>query len=230
MSAAVGDAPLVIFDCDGVLVESELLVVEIEAELLRTVGIELSPLEVAEHFVGLSEVAMNELIRERWGVELTESFLEDKAARIRDAFDTDLRPVEGIGALLTDLGHRRCVASSALPTRIEQSLTLCGLRQHFDDLFSSSMVERGKPAPDLFLHAAATMGVPPERCVVVEDSPFGVEAGRAAGMTVIGFLAGGHGPPSFAGRLAGAGADRIAHTTQELGAVLAQVLRELPAG
>jgi HAD superfamily hydrolase (TIGR01509 family) len=216
--------PLVIFDCDGVLVDSEALVVKIESELLREVGVELTPLEVAAFFVGLSEIDMNRLISERWGVELPPEYLDRKTAAIRDVFDSSLRPVTGMSALLAGLTQARCVASSATPERIRHSLALTGLLKHFEHLFSAAEVEHGKPAPDLFLRAASMLGARPSRCVVVEDSPSGVAAGVAAGMCVIGFTAGGHCPPTHADALRECGAAYVARDATELAACLDQYL------
>jgi HAD superfamily hydrolase (TIGR01509 family) len=223
----VTDEPLVVFDCDGVLVDSEILVVVIESELLREVGIEMTPLEVAATFVGLSEDDMDDLIAKRWGVTLTAELKARKTARIQEAFVTSLRPVAGMPELLAGLTHARCVASSATPERIRQALTLTGLVDHFDHHFSATQVARGKPAPDLFLHAAASLGAQPERCVVIEDSPAGVTAGVAAGMAVIGFTAGGHCPPSHAEVLRTCGATDIAANAADLAACLEQVIARI---
>ncbi|MBW8825758.1 MAG: HAD family hydrolase [Acidobacteria bacterium] len=212
----LGDEPLVIFDCDGVLVDSEILVVMIESELLKEVGIHLTPMEVAALFVGLSETDMNRVLAERWGVQLSAEFQERKTARIREAFDISLQPVTGMAELLSGSTRARCVASSARPERIRQSLALTGLDGYFEHLFSAVEVERGKPAPDLFLHAAASLGARTDRCVVVEDSPSGVAAGVAAGMCVIGFTGGSHCPPAQADVLSERGAIHIVRDTTEL--------------
>ncbi len=219
----VDDAPLVIFDCDGVLVDSETLVAGIESQLLREVGIELTPMEVATHFVGLSEPDMHRMIKDEWGVNLSEEFQLRKTAAIHHAFETSLEPVAGMPELLARSPHARCVASSATPERIRQSLTRVGLVHRFDRCFSAREVEHGKPAPDLFLHAAASLGVDPDRCLVVEDSPAGVAAGVAAGMYVIGFTAGSHCLPDHGDALRERGAAHVAGNAVELADHLDQI-------
>ena len=129
--------------------------------------------------------------------------------------------MSGIEAVLQALEGPRCVASSSAPDRIAHSLTRTGLIDAFDGhLYSATMVEHGKPAPDLFLYAAGMLETPARACIVVEDSPHGVAAGRAAGMHVIGFTAGGHCLPDHAERLIEAGADEVVATSTELGRLL----------
>ena len=208
---------LVIFDCDGVLVDSEHLVIELEAELFGSLGVALTSDEIAEQFVGLSDEEMHRRIEEQWDVTLPASFGAQKADAVRRALDERLEPVAGMSDLLADLTTDRCVASSSAPDRIERSLARTNLLQHFHPhLYSASMVARGKPAPDLFLHAAAAMGASPTRCLVIEDSPHGVEAAVAAGMTAIGFVGGRHCRPALGPRLAEAGADTVVATSREL--------------
>ncbi len=213
---------LVIFDCDGVLVDSEVLVVHIESEMLAELGADISPAEIVRHFTGLSDTAMADLLRRDWGIALPDAFDAERTERVADAFDQLLQPVAGIGEVLSALEVPCCVASSSAPDRIAHSLTITGLIDAFDGhLFSATMVEHGKPAPDLFLHAAGALDVAPERCVVVEDSPHGVVAGRAAGMSVIGFTAGGHCGPDHADRLVEAGADQVVAAGPDLARALA---------
>ncbi len=134
------------------------------------------------------------------------------------AFEGRLQPVPGIPELLARHRGPRCVASSSNPQRIARSLELTGLDHHFDPahLFSATMVANGKPAPDLFLHAAASLEVAPDSCLVVEDSPSGVSAALAAGMSVVGFVAGGHARPSLGRRLAEAGAPLVVDRAEAL--------------
>lgn len=215
---------LVIFDCDGVLVDSEVLVIEIEAEMLTALGAPLTPDDITRNFVGLSDSLMAEALRRDWGVELPPTFDEERRQRVAARFDEALVPIAGIDVVLRGLQVPACVASSSEPDRIAHSLTLTGLIDAFDGrLYSASMVARGKPAPDLFWHAAASLRVHPVACVVVEDSPHGVEAGCAAGMHVIGFTAGGHCPEDQAERLTAAGAHRVVATSEALGHALAQL-------
>ncbi len=182
---------LVIFDCDGVLVDSERLAVKIEVEVFAELGWQLTPLEVAERFLGVSDADYVAMIEGEMGRELPEGWLSGVNERLRQAFEEKLEPVAGVEAALTALaaaGLECCVASSGRPEKIRHSLALTGLSEHFGDrLFSAVDVGRGKPAPDLFLHAAAVLGYHPSRCTVVEDSPIGLQAARAAGMAAVGY-------------------------------------------
>jgi len=185
---------LVIFDCDGVLVDSERLTVHEEARMLTELGWPVTADEVVGLFMGLSLATELEMVADRLGRAAAEKFEHDLVPRLTAIFDAELTAVEGIPALLDALalnGVPTCVASSGLPEGIRRKLDRTGLSEHFGERISSaSEVERGKPAPDLFLLAAGRMGVAPARAVVVEDSVPGVEAGVAAGMTVYGFAGG----------------------------------------
>ena len=185
---------LVIFDCDGVLVDSERLTVHEEARMLTELGWPVTADEVVGLFMGLSLATELEMVADRLGPAAAEKFEHDLVPRLTAIFDAELTPVDGIPALLDALaqtGVPTCVASSGLPDGIRRKLDRTGLREHFGDRISSaSEVEHGKPAPDLFLLAAGRMGVTPARAAVVEDSVPGVEAGVAAGMTVYGFAGG----------------------------------------
>lgn len=222
---------LVIFDCDGVLVDSEVLVSEAESVLLADLGLHLAPRDITELFVGLSEPDVAEQVRQRWGLVLDEAFSRTKATKVLELLRSSLQPVVGMADVLAGLGARRCVASSSSPERIRLSLEVTGLARYFgDDIFSSTMVERGKPAPDLFLLAARRMSALPEHCVVVEDSPFGVEAGRAAGMRVIGFTGASHNVGNSAERLRSAGASEVVGCAPALKDALALALGETGPG
>lgn len=202
---------LLIFDCDGVLVDSEVIVIEIEADLLTAAGFPITIDEIADRFVGLSYPDMMQTLAADHGRQVP----PELSARIqRDAvaaFPERLEAVAGMTDLLTGLTAPRCVASSSDLDRVRLSLEVTGLTSHFDPahVFSAQMVERGKPSPDLFLHAAAQLGVDPTHCLVIEDSPHGVSAAIAAGMRVIGFVGGQHARPSLTRRLADAGASTI---------------------
>lgn len=185
---------LVIFDCDGVLVDSERLQVEIEVRYLAELGWPLTFDEVVAHFMGRTEAAMLADIEARLGAPPPAGWFERFSAETQTALDERLEPVEGVRAAIEQLqrdGWQTCVGSSGTPERITRSLTTTKLIDLLDGrLFSGTEVPNGKPAPDLFLHAAQTMGVAPSQCLVVEDSPYGIEAARAAGMAVIGFAGG----------------------------------------
>ncbi|SCX21380.1 6-phosphogluconate phosphatase [Agrobacterium sp. DSM 25558] len=212
---------LVIFDCDGVLIDSETLASRIDAEELTRIGYPTSYSDVVLRFTGLSSATMRKLIEEDWGRPLPGNFDTIVQDRIKESYRTELQAISGIDQLLHQLQLPRCVASSSAPEKLRLGLELTGLWPHFDPhVFSSAMVKVGKPAPDLFLFAAAKMGVEPARCVVVEDSIAGVRAGVAAGMTVIGFTAGGHCLEDHDHRLLSAGAKVVARSADELTSLL----------
>jgi HAD superfamily hydrolase (TIGR01509 family) len=201
---------LIIFDCDGVLVDSEIVSFETEAEMFAEIGIGLTAHDLLTRFLGTSSASMFATIEQENGIRLPPDFAERAARRTLEAFDRALKPIPGIVELLADLPDRKCVASSSEPPRIRHSLTLAGLLQHFEPhIFSATQVKRGKPAPDLFLLAAESMGVAPARCLVIEDSVAGVTAARAAGMTVLGFTGGSHCLDGHADKLRTAGASDV---------------------
>ncbi|UXN57674.1 HAD family hydrolase [Phyllobacterium zundukense] len=212
---------LVIFDCDGVLIDSETLASRIDAEELTRIGYPTSYSDVVLRFTGLSSATMRKMIEEDWGRPLPDDFDTIVQSRIKESYRIELQAIEGIDRLLHQLPLPRCVASSSAPDKLRLGLELTGLWPHFDPhVFSSVLVKAGKPAPDLFLYAAARMGIEPARCAVVEDSIAGVRAGVAAGMTVIGFTAGGHCLEDHGQRLLSAGASVVARTAEELGMLL----------
>jgi HAD superfamily hydrolase (TIGR01509 family) len=185
----VGGIDLVIFDCDGVLVDSERLAIRLEAQVISSLGWPITEREVVERFVGRSDSYMRGEIERRIGraVDWDAEF----ARRYREVFERELEPVDGITEALDAITVATCVASSGTHDKLRFTLGLTGLYDRFAGrIFSGSEVANGKPAPDLFLHAAASMGVEPSRCAVVEDSVAGVEAGTAAGMQVFGFAGG----------------------------------------
>jgi HAD superfamily hydrolase (TIGR01509 family) len=184
---------LVIFDCDGVLVDSERLAVRVESALLGELGWPLTEADVLERFVGRSDAYMLGEIERELGRPVPE-WTERYRAGLHAAFSTELCAVEGIHDaldVLDDTGIATCVASSGTHDKMRLTLGHTSLWDRFDGrIFSATEVERGKPEPDLFLHAADRMAVPPEHCAVVEDSRYGVEAARAAGMRAFGFAGG----------------------------------------
>ncbi len=201
---------LVIFDCDGVLIDSEFLDCRSESEVLTAYGFPLTPEEIRDNFLGLSFAREMQLIAERFGRSPSAEVVAAMHARSRENFAAFLQPIPGIHALLDRLALPHCVASSSSLERLDFTLGLTGLYDRLQPhIFSASMVQNGKPAPDLFLHAAAAMAAAPGRCLVVEDSAAGVQAGKAAGMTVLGFTGGSHCPAGHDARLRAAGADRI---------------------
>lgn len=182
---------LVIFDCDGVLVDSERIANREFALLLGELGLHFSLQEMFETFVGNSMPRCVEIITERLGHAPPDDLLDRYHAVTRIALTRELQPVAGVRDLLDALdrhGIPYAVASNGEHAKMETTLGVTGLASRFSGRrFSSMDVARPKPAPDLFLHAARQLGVKPEQCVVIEDSPLGVQGARAAGMTVIGF-------------------------------------------
>jgi HAD superfamily hydrolase (TIGR01509 family) len=209
---------MLIFDCDGVLVDSEPLACAVDAEVLTELGFSYTAGEIAARFVGTSLASMTAVIEAEHGRPLPECFSSRLEAALFVRFAVDLRPMAGVADLLTGLTGPRCVASSSTPARIALSLDVTGLAAFFEPgtVFSAVQVEHGKPAPDLFLFAAARMGIRPQECTVVEDSVPGVRAGVAAGMRVIGFTGGGHCGPGHAERLRAAGAAQVIASMQDL--------------
>ncbi|WP_128376047.1 HAD family hydrolase [Streptomyces cavernae] len=185
---------LVIFDNDGVLVDSEPISNRLLAAYLTEVGHPTTYEDSLRDYMGAAMHRVHDLVQERTGQRLPADFDEVFHGRVFAAFERELKPVPGAVDVLGKLAADEvpyCVASSGSHERIRVGHRKTGLDRWFDDgrIFSSQDVGRGKPAPDLFLHAAERMGVEPERCVVVEDSPLGVQAAISAGMDVYGFTA-----------------------------------------
>lgn len=201
---------LVIFDCDGVLVDSESLACVVHADVLTQHGYPITAEQVHERFLGRSAREARHEVETELGRTLSDDYTAQLKATIDEVFGANLQPIPHIAETLGRLSQRICVASSGTPTRIRSSLTTTGLLGRFDPhLFSALQVDRGKPAPDLFLFAAAQMNVSPDRCVVIEDSIPGVTAGVAAGMTVFGYHGGSHCSPATAAVLRAVGAHTV---------------------
>ncbi len=179
-----------IFDCDGVLVDSDRISLRIQAERLRALGLDISAEDCMRDFLGLGMPATLRLVSDRLGRAVPREWVDDLDAAVRRAFLAELTPVPGVVEALDAITLPTCVASSGSHDKMRFTLGLTDLYDRFAGrIFSADEVPRGKPAPDLFLHAARTMGAAAERCVVVEDSPAGVAAAKAAGMRVLGFAA-----------------------------------------
>jgi HAD superfamily hydrolase (TIGR01509 family) len=188
MAVLTGPFDLVIFDCDGVLVDSELITSRVFADMLRELGLVVTLEEMFERFVGHSTAHCLSIVRGLLGRDAPPGFLEAYHARTSRALGEELQPVAGIHDVLGALTIPFCVASNGEHPKMRSTLALTDLLARFEGrLYSATDVARGKPAPDLFLFAAAAMGAAPERCAVVEDTPVGVMAGVAAGMTVFGY-------------------------------------------
>ncbi|KQU80044.1 hydrolase [Mesorhizobium sp. Root102] len=202
---------LVIFDCDGVLVDSEAISVSALLGMIMLAGGSVSEDAAYEHFLGKSMKSVREILGRDFGLDITDSHLTDMRVELMRRFREELKPIPGVKEMLPRLGLPFCVASSGTLDRIRYALDVTGLLGLMEPhLFSAAMVPRGKPAPDLFLHAAASMRAHPRKCLVVEDSPAGITAARAAGMRVLAFTGGSHaGNPTLKARLASSEPDFI---------------------
>jgi HAD superfamily hydrolase (TIGR01509 family) len=184
---------LVIFDCDGVLIDSEIISAEMLVRELNALGLAIDLDYVARHFLGRSYPVVMETIRREFGLDLPPEFESRYRETLLEAFRRELKIMPGVREVMEGLRVPFCVATSSSPRRAAFSLRLVGLDGLVGDrLFTASEVSRGKPAPDLFLHAAAKMGVAPAACLVIEDSLTGVRAGLAAEMSVWRFTGGSH--------------------------------------
>lgn len=202
---------LVVFDCDGVLVDSESIAIRVDQRVLADLGWQLSLDEIVERFVGKSDAHFVAETERHLDIRLDADWEAKYEQWYRTAFERDLKAVDGIEDALARLRLPHCVASSGTHAKMQRTLGQTGLLPRFAGrIFSASEVARGKPAPDLFLHAAATLGFEPAACAVVEDSVYGVQAARAAGMHVFAY-AGGVTP---AARLAGPGATVFQHMSE----------------
>ncbi len=208
---------LLIFDCDGVLVDSEVIACRAVSEALHAIGFPLSTDIVAERFVGIANKDMYAALEADWGRPLPASFAAELVRRELALFEQELRKIEGVDWALAQLPMTKCVASGSTPVGISFKLGHTALATWFSGaLFSSTMVARGKPAPDLFLYAAEQMKVSPHRCLVIEDSVPGIVGAKAAGMVAFGFTGASHCRPGHAERLAKAGADLVFCDMREL--------------
>ncbi len=214
---------LTIFDCDGVLIDSELIALDVISAMMGEYG---HPMDVAaclDAYMGLHNADIVKGMEARIGRALPPGEGSRLRGRIIDRFHDELRAVEGIAAALARLPGPRCVASSSDRERIALTLRLAGLDGFFGaNIFSGTEVAHGKPAPDLFLHAARAMGVAPRDCVVVEDAVAGVRAAVAAGMPVVGFTGGSHTDAGHAARLREAGAGIVIARMVDLADALAE--------
>jgi HAD superfamily hydrolase (TIGR01509 family) len=182
---------LIIFDCDGVLVDSERLSIRVDAIYLERLGWPMPESEIVERFVGRSDADMRAEIERHISGPIPADIDDEFDRLYRETFAAELMPVDGIREALDLITGSRCVASSGDHAKIRRNLELTGLAGYFGDrIFSASDVVHGKPAPDLFLHAAAALGADPVRCAVVEDSVYGVEAALAAGMRAFAYAGG----------------------------------------
>jgi len=204
----------IIFDCDGVLIDSEKIYNSVEQKYLSQIGLNYQNAEFQTRFVGLTDVDYyNELKRDYQLLgkgEFPSEFAALVQAECWERFETELVEINGINALLNQFQGTTAVASSSTVEALHKKLRITKLHARFHPhIYSGEQVERGKPSPDLFLFAASQLGQKPENCIVLEDSVNGVRAGLAAGMTVWGFTGGGHADADLPNRLKQAGAHEV---------------------
>ena len=201
---------LVIFDCDGVLIDSEGWAHQALVEVLVEYGIYMTLEEALQRYVGISTASETADIISRYKVSLPPEYIEKKRARQKQLFEERLQPTPRIVEVIDVLQQKKCIASSSSPDRLKHSLSLVDLWDRFaPHIFSAAQVKNSKPAPDLFLFAAEQMGVHPSACLVIEDSVAGVRAAKAAQMRVYGFTGGSHCGAAHTDLLRKEGADAV---------------------
>jgi HAD superfamily hydrolase (TIGR01509 family) len=217
---------LVIFDCDGVLVDSEVISCRAHSQMLTRHGYPITADQVLDRFLGVSDREARLIIEAELGRSLPADFEAQMKQAALQRYADELRNVPYIGEALAAIDLPKCVASSGTPEKIRHGLTCAGLYDQLaPHIFSASQVRRGKPAPDLFLFAAERMTASPDRCLVIEDSVPGITGARAAGMTVVGFHGGSHCQAGHAEILRSAGAAVTFDDMRQLPALIAQIAR-----
>jgi HAD superfamily hydrolase (TIGR01509 family) len=213
----MAETELIIFDCDGVLIDSEMLVCTLVSEELTRLGYPITPEQVVERYAGRPEREILADIARDWGQAVPPAYKEATTRRIRQAFTSELQAIPGVAATLARIRIPICVASSSAPEKLKLGLSFVSLYEYFaPHVVSAAYVAHGKPAPDVFIYAAGSMRTPVDRCLVIEDSLPGVRAARAAGMQVFGFTGGSHCTPEHGARLLEAGAARVLAAMEEL--------------
>jgi HAD superfamily hydrolase (TIGR01509 family) len=215
---------LIIFDCDGVLVDSELISCRAHSDVLTRHGYPITSDQVLKRFLGVSDREARQTIEREMGRKLPDDFEAQMKQAVLDRYASELVAIPYIGEAIAAIDLPKCVASSGTPEKIRHGLTCAGLFEALaPDIFSAVQVARGKPAPDLFLFAAEQMGAAPARCLVIEDSVPGVTGGCAAGMTVLGFHGGSHCRAGHADLLRAAGAAVTFDDMRQLPGLIAQI-------
>ena len=205
------------------LVDSEPIISQAHADALTQCGYAVAAQDINDRFCGMTDPEILDVIEREWGRALPASYAERVALIIEENFLQSLTAIEGVAEALDWLPLPACVASSSTLQEIRRKLELTALLSRFgENLFSATMVTRGKPAPDLFLHAAQRLATPPDRCLVIEDSPAGIDAALAADMTAIGFSGGSHCGPEHGARLWARGAVLVIADMHELAPAIAQ--------
>ncbi|BCH53536.1 HAD family hydrolase [Agrobacterium vitis] len=215
---------LTLFDCDGVLVDSEIIAAKVESKLLTEAGYPISVEEMGERFSGMTWKNILMTIEKEVDIPLSASLIDKSEALLDQRLAREVKLVEGVAYALSRLQGPRCICSNSSSQRLDMMLTKVGLKEFFAPHVYSAKdlgADRVKPKPDIYLHGAAQFNVKPQNCVVVEDSVHGVHAARAAGMRVVGFTGASHTYPSHADRLTEAGAETVIARMMDLPAVIA---------
>ncbi|BCH60460.1 HAD family hydrolase [Agrobacterium vitis] len=215
---------LTLFDCDGVLVDSEIIAAKVESKLLTEAGYPISVEEMGERFSGMTWKNILMTIEKEVDIPLSASLIDKSEALLDQRLAREVKLVEGVTYALSRLQGPRCICSNSSSQRLDMMLTKVGLKEFFAPHVYSAKdlgADRVKPKPDIYLHGAAQFNVKPQNCVVVEDSVHGIHAARAAGMRVVGFTGASHTYPSHADRLTEAGAETVIARMMDLPAVIA---------
>jgi HAD superfamily hydrolase (TIGR01509 family) len=203
---------LILFDCDGVLVDSEIIAAEVESKLLRDAGFDITPEDMCIRFAGMDWKSILLTIEQESDIPLSAQLI-DKSEKLLDAtLGRRVKMIEGVRYALAKITEQRCICSNSSSRRLDLMLTKVGLKPYFEGhIYSAKDLgpDRTKPKPDIYIHGASQFGVDAQRCLVIEDSVHGVHAARAAGMRVIGFTGGSHTYPTHADRLTDAGAETV---------------------
>jgi HAD superfamily hydrolase (TIGR01509 family) len=219
----MAEPQLIIFDCDGVLVDSEIIAAQVEAELLTEAGYPIGADEIAERFSGLTWPNILMLVEREAGIPISASLIDKSDRNLDERLGREVEAIEGIAKVVSALRLPKCICSNSSTKRLELMLKRTGLYDLFEpNIFAAGEVgtRKSKPAPDVFLYAAEKFGVDPKNVIVIEDSVHGIHGARAAGMRVIGFTGGGHTYPGHADKLTEAGAETVINRHRDLPAVI----------
>ena len=215
---------LIIFDCDGVLVDSEIIAAQVESRLLTEAGYPISVEEMGERFAGMTWKNILLQVEQEADIPLSASLLDKSEKLLDQRLERSIKIIDGVKFALARLTTQRCICSNSSSQRLDMMLTKVGLKPYFENhIYSAKDLgpDRVKPKPDIFLHGAKQFGVEPDRCLVIEDSTHGVHGARTAGMRVVGFTGASHTYPSHADRLTDAGAETVISRMSDLPAVIA---------
>ncbi len=218
---------LIIFDCDGVLVDSEILAAQVESKLLSDTGYPITAGEICERFAGMTFRDIMLAIEKESSVPLQATLIEEHKKILDERLKRELQPIPGVREAVAQLSEPRCICSNSTEDRVRSMLTKIGYIDLYEpSIFSAESLgpDRVKPKPDIFLHGAEKMGARPARTLVIEDSIHGVTGAKAAGMRVVGFTGASHTYPTHADKLTEAGAETVIHRMEDLPAVATALL------